>query len=62
MAVFTPANRDKEGYLRCEAIGAPLFNGNGWANTSLIQSDPLGVTDIHAKKKKKKKRTTTKQQ
>ncbi len=24
-----------------EAIGAPLFNGNGWANTSLIQSEPL---------------------
>ncbi len=24
-----------------EAIGAPLFNGNWWANTSLIQSDPL---------------------
>ncbi len=24
-----------------EAIEAPLFNGNGWANTSLIQSDPL---------------------
>ena len=23
-----------------EAIGALLFNGNGWANTSLIQSDP----------------------
>ncbi len=22
-----------------EAIGAPLFNGNGWANTSLIQSE-----------------------
>ena len=24
-----------------EAIGAPLFNGNGWANSSLIQSKPL---------------------
>ena len=24
-----------------EAIGAPLFNGDGWANTSLIQSEPL---------------------
>ena len=24
-----------------EAIGARLFNGNGWANTSLIQSEPL---------------------
>ena len=24
-----------------EALGAPLFNGNGWANTSLIQSEPL---------------------
>ncbi len=24
-----------------EAIGALLINGNGWANTSLIQSDPL---------------------
>ena len=24
-----------------EAIGAPLFDGNGWANTSLIQSEPL---------------------
>ncbi len=24
-----------------EAIGAPLFNGNGWANISLIQSEPL---------------------
>ncbi len=24
-----------------EAIGALLFNGNGWANTSLIQSNPL---------------------
>ena len=24
-----------------EAIGAPLSNGNEWANTSLIQSDPL---------------------
>ncbi len=23
-----------------EAIGAPLFHGNGWANTSLIHSDP----------------------
>ncbi len=26
-----------------EAIGALLFNGNGWANTSLIQSDPLAL-------------------
>ncbi len=24
-----------------EATGAPLFNGNEWANTSLIQSKPL---------------------
>ena len=24
-----------------EAIGAPVFNGNGWANTSLIQSEPF---------------------
>ena len=24
-----------------EAIGAPLFNLNGWANTSLIQSEPF---------------------
>ncbi len=23
------------------SIGAPLFNGDGWTNTSLIQSDPL---------------------
>ncbi len=27
-----------------EAIGAPLFNGNGWANNILIQSDPLHAT------------------
>ncbi len=26
-----------------EAIGVPLFNGNGWANTSLIQSEPFRV-------------------
>ncbi len=24
-----------------EGITAPLFNGNGWANTSLIQSEPF---------------------
>ncbi len=24
-----------------EAIGAPRFSGNEWANTSLIQSEPL---------------------
>ena len=29
-----------------EAIGAPLFNGNGLANTSLIQSEPLGHRNV----------------
>ncbi len=24
-----------------EAIGSPLFNGDRWVNTSLIQSDPM---------------------
>ncbi len=24
-----------------EAIGAPLFNGNEWANTSLMHSEPF---------------------
>ena len=27
-----------------ETIAAPLFNGNGWANSSLIQSEPLWGT------------------
>ena len=32
-----------------EAIGAPLFNGNGWANTSLIQSEPFKhVQTLHS--------------
>ena len=27
-----------------EAKGVPLFNGNGWVNTSLIQSEPLLIS------------------
>ena len=33
-----------------EAIGAPLFNGNGSANTSLIQSDPFYIYSCPKKK------------
>ena len=33
-------------YECAEAIGSPLFNGNGWANTSIIQSEPLEVLDL----------------
>ncbi len=38
--------------VRCryprQRVEAPLFNGNGWANTSLIQSDPLNDGQIYS--------------
>ncbi len=34
-----------------KATGAPLFNGNGWANTSLIQSEPFQNWYMLAEKK-----------